>query len=511
MNLAHQLARQAREAADRAAIFEGPQPWATHAQWAQRCAALAQRLRAGGLEPGDRVLVFMRNHPRYLEILWAAWWAGLVVVPVNAKLHPTEVEWIVDNAQARWGFVTRDVAPQPLRGLEHQIDAGSSEADALLAPVAAWEAVPIAERQPDDVAWLFYTSGTTGRPKGVMLTHRNLTTMGLTYFVDVDAVTPDDAIVYAAPMSHGCGLYAIPHLMTGARHVVPASGGVDPAELYALGRQIAPLSTFAAPTIVKRLVDHAESAGLGPGDAARSFKTIVYGGAPMYLADIERALRVMGPRFVQIYGQGETPMVATALSRRQMADVTHPRHRERLASVGVAQTPVQVRVADPQGCSLPAGELGEVLVRGDTVMAGYWRNPEATATAVRDGWLWTGDVGALDGDGFLTLKDRSKDLLISGGSNIYPREVEEVLLTAPGVAEVAVVGAPDPEWGEVVVAFVVPRPGPAPTAAALDAHCVERIARFKRPRRYLFVDALPKNHYGKVLKTELRARLRAPD
>ena len=217
----------------------------------------------------------------------------------------------------------------------------------------------------------------------------------------------------------------------------------------------------------------------------------------------------MGPLFVQIYGQGETPMVGTALSRRHIADTAHPRHLDRLASVGVAQTPVQVRVADAQGRSVAAGEIGEVLVRGDSVMAGYWRNPEATAAAVRDGWLWTGDVGSLDEDGFLTLKDRSKDLLISGGSNIYPREVEEVLLTAPGVAEAAVVGQPDPEWGEVVVAFVVAQPGQRLDEATLDALCLERIARFKRPKRYLFVEALPKNNYGKVLKTELRARLGA--
>jgi long-chain acyl-CoA synthetase len=322
----------------------------------------------------------------------------------------------------------------------------------------------------------------------------------------------DDAIVYAAPMSHGCGLYAIPHLMAGARHVVPASGGVDPAELFELGRALGPLSTFAAPTIVKRLVDHAEDQALQPQDCAASFKTIVYGGAPMYVADIQRALRVMGPRFVQIYGQGETPMVATALSRSHIANADHPRYLEHLGSVGVAQTPVEVRVANEQGEPLPPGEVGEVLVRGDTVMAGYWRNPQATAQALRGGWLWTGDVGCLEEDGFLTLKDRSKDLLISGGSNIYPREVEEVLLTASGVAEVAVVGAPDPEWGEVVVAFVVAQAGLSadaqPTDTRLDTHCLERIARFKRPKRYIFVDALPKNHYGKVLKTELRARLK---
>ncbi len=502
MNLAHLLARQARLQDPRPALYLGAQPWATHAQWATRSAALARRLQAAGLQPGDRVLLFTHNHPRYLELLLALWWAGLVAVPVNAKLHPAEVEWIIDDAQARWGFVGADVAP--LRGLQRQIDAESAAADALFAAPADQPPLAIVERAGDHLAWLFYTSGTTGRPKGVMLTHRNLMTMGLTYAIDVDPVGSGDAMLYAAPMSHGCGLYAIPHLMAGARHVVPASGGVDAAEMFALGRAHGPLSTFAAPTIVKRLADHVQAAGLTAADAAAAFKTIVYGGAPMYGADIQRALKLMGPRFVQIYGQGETPMVATALSRAAIADTAHPQHAQRLASVGLAQTPVQVRVADESGRELPAGEIGEVLVRGDTVMAGYWRNPEATAAALQDGWLRTGDLGCMDAQGWLTLKDRSKDLVISGGSNIYPREVEEVLLTAPGVAEVAVVGVADAEWGEAVVAFVVLSPQAAVDATVLDGHCLSRMARFKRPKRYLFVESLPKNHYGKVLKTELR-------
>ena len=505
MSLAHLLVRHALQSPQQPAIFDGTQMHASYGQWAARSEGLAQRLRDAGLAPGDRVVLFMRNHPRYLEVMWGAWWAGLVVVPVNAKLHTREVEWIIDNAQARWAFVSSDVAPEPLAGLERQIDIDSPEADALLAPAAG--ETPPAERAPDDTAWLFYTSGTTGRPKGVMITHRNLMTMGLTYFIDVDAVSPDEAIVYGAPMSHGAGLYAVPYLMAGARHVVPSSGGVDPAELFALGRALGPLSAFAAPTIVKRLVDHAEETGLGAEECALSFKTIVYGGAPMYVADIQRALRIMGPRFVQIYGQGETPMVATALSRRHLADIGHPRHLARLASVGVAQTPVQVRIADEHGRALPLGEIGEVLVKGDTVMAGYWRNEAATASAIRDGWLFTGDVGCLDEDGFLTLKDRSKDLIISGGSNMYPREVEEVLLNCRGVSEAAVVGAPDPEWGEVVVAFVVPEAGSPLTVDMLDRHCLEHIARFKRPKRYVLVQQLPKNNYGKVLKTELRSML----
>jgi len=507
MQLAQLLRRQAETYGGQEAIFEGTEVWATYAQWACRSAGLAQRLVAAGFQPGDRVVLFMRNHPRYLELLWAAWWAGLVVVPVNAKLHPAEVEWIIDNAQARWVFVTDDVASAPLSGVERQVHIESSEADRLFAPLEDWRSMRIAHRSPHDLAWLFYTSGTTGRPKGVMLTHRNLLTMGLGYFVDVDPVERSDTMVYAAPMSHGCGVYAIPHLMAGARHAVPGSGGVDPEELFALGRVLGPLSTFAAPTIVKRLVAHAEAHGLSQADCGASFKTIVYGGAPMYLAQIERALQVMGPRLVQIYGQGETPMVGTALSRQHTMDRSHPRYPQRLASVGVVQTPVRLRVVDEAGTDLPVGEVGEVVFCGDTVMAGYWRNPEATASAVRDGWLWTGDMGCLDHDGFLTLKDRSKDLLISGGSNIYPREVEEVLLAAPGVAEAAVVGGPHPEWGEVVVAFVVAQPGAMLSAEVLNAHCLERIARFKRPREYHFVHELPKNNYGKVLKTALRERL----
>ena len=508
MTLAHLLLRQAQRQPLAPAILDGTEPHASYFEWAARSAALAGHLRAGGLQAGDRVLLFAHNHPRYLELLWGLWWAGLVAVPVNAKLHPREVEWIAADAGAQLAFVTRDVAPEALAGVAHQVDIESMEADSLLAPVAELATAPITERAPEDIAWLFYTSGTTGRPKGVMLTQRNLMTMGLGYFADVDPIARGDAIVYAAPISHGAGIYAIPHLMAGARHVVPASGGVDPAELFALGRRIGPLSLFAAPTIVGRLVDHAAHNGLSPEDCARSFKTIVYGGAPMYVADIQRALAVMGPRFVQIYGQGETPMVGAVLCRADLADTSHPRHLDRIASVGVAQTPVRVRVTDTQGHDLPLGEIGEIVVQGDSVMAGYWANPDATAAAIKNGWLFTGDMGALDADGYLTLKDRSKDLIISGGSNIYPREVEEALLTADGVAEVAVVGEADAEWGENVVAFVVAQAGAALTESALDAHCLAHIARFKRPKRYIFVSELPKNNYGKVLKTELRGRLR---
>jgi long-chain acyl-CoA synthetase len=505
MNLATLLARAALVFPGRPAVALGERVLADYGALARRCAALAAALRRTlGLAPGDRVGLLMTNSPEYVEILWAAWWAGLAVVPINAKLHPKEAEYILDHSGARVCFVTSDLVASAA-GVERVIVAGSEEYHRLC---AGDDEPAVADAAPDDLAWLFYTSGTTGRPKGVMITHRNLLAMTLCYFADVDAIGADDCIVHAAPMSHGSGLYGLPHVLRGAKQVIPASGGFEAAEILALARAHGGVAMFAAPTMVKRLVDHARAAH-PPLDG---IKTVVYGGGPMYLADIQAALAVMGQRFVQIYGQGESPMRITALGREHFADTTHPRHLQRLASVGVAQSGIELRIADADDRNLPVGTPGEVLVRGDAVMKGYWRNPEATAATLRGGWLHTGDVGALDADGFLTLMDRSKDLIISGGSNIYPREVEEALLRHPDVHEVSVVGRPHPEWGEEVVAFVVRRAGANVEAEALDRVCLDHIARFKRPRVYRFVASLPKNNYGKVLKTELRERLRAePD
>jgi long-chain acyl-CoA synthetase len=295
----------------------------------------------------------------------------------------------------------------------------------------------------------------------------------------------------------------LPHIARGANSIIPESGHFDPAEITLLLRAWSGVSVFAAPTMVTRLLDSAAFAGADH----RGLKTIVYGGGPMYVADLKRALDLLGPRLSQIYGQGEAPMTITGLSKAQHADFEHPRWEARLGSTGTARTDVEVRVVDPDDRDVPVGESGEVLARGDVVMAGYWNDPEATARTLRGGWLHTGDIGAFDEDGFLTLKDRAKDMIISGGSNIYPREIEEVLLRHPAIAEVSVVGRPHPDWGEEVVAFVVARPDGTVGEAELDRMCLDEIARFKRPRIYRFVDALPKNNYGKVLKTELRKLL----
>ena len=504
MNIGSLLSRAALVRSERTAVYEGTRPVWSYRELAGHAARIAAGLTARhGLMPGDRVALVMRNCPDYLALLFACWRAGLVCVPVNAKLHAMEVAYILDNSGARVAFVTADLAATvsgALAAMEGAQPAVIEVSGADYRALADADAGAVHDAQPDDTAWLFYTSGTTGRPKGAMLSHRNLMTMALGYLSEVDATAPEDCVLHPAPLSHGSGIYAIPHVAAMAAQVVPESGRFEPAEIAMLLRHHRGCAFFAAPTIVTRLID----AGV-VGDAERAgLKTIVYGGGPMYVEDSKRALAVLEQRLVQIYGQGESPMTISVLPRTLHADFGDGRLDRRLASVGYPQAAVSVRIADAGGTPLPPGEVGEVLVRGDSVMTGYWNNAEATAATLRDGWLHTGDMGTLDDDGLLTLRDRSKDVIISGGTNIYPREVEEVLLRHDRVAEVAVFGRRHPDWGEEVVAAVSLRGGGELPREELDRLCEAHIARFKRPKRYLFFESLPKNSYGKILKTELR-------
>ncbi|MDV7143483.1 AMP-binding protein [Tropicimonas sp. TH_r6] len=501
MNLALWLERTARVHGDRPALLDGTRILADYRSFHAQSASLGAALSARGIPPGARIALFMANCPDYLVAMNAVWIAGAAVVPINAKLHPREAAWILEDSGAALCLATPGLA-QALREVAETevIDTGAPDfAAACTGPGRDCE-----PRAEDDLAWLFYTSGTTGRPKGVRMTHAMLMamSMSMSYQADGDSISPEDGVLYGAPMSHGAGIYSMMHILHGCRHICPPSRGFDAAEVLALAAELGPIHMFMAPTMVRRLTDVGKRTGQR-GDGLRS---IVYAGGPMYLADIVEAVDWFGPRFLQIYGQGECPMAITALPRADVADRSHPRWRERLASVGRAQSLVELRVAGPTGAPLATGETGEILVQGAPVMPGYWRNEATTAKTLIDGWLWTGDMGRLDADGYLTLQDRSKDMIISGGSNIYPREVEEALLQHPDLREVAVVGRASAEWGEEVVAFVVAH-DPAPEAGALDALCLERIARFKRPKAYRFLPELPKNNYGKVLKTELRRLL----
>lgn len=508
MNTAHFFARNAARDADGLALAEGTKPLLTHRQLAAHAASLAYWLRTSHhLARGERVAIVMRNQPAYLEILLACWWAGLVPVPVNVNLHAKEVAVILADSDAALVFADRAIETN---GVPLIAPNSTGYQAALSGP--QWPLEPCAA---DDLAWLFYTSGTTGKPKGAMITHRNIRAMVYAYFIDIDGIGPNDAIIHAAPMSHGSGLYILPHAAVGAAQIIPESGGFEPAEIIEICRAQSGSTLFMAPTMVRRFADH-----VAQSDADhQGLKTIVYGGAPMYAEDLAAAHDALGFKLAQLYGQGESPMTITALNKAAHADTAHPRYQARLHSAGTAQSVCEVRTVDRDGVVLPPGAVGEIIVRGDSVVPGYWRNPEATAATMGDGWLKTGDLGSFDEDGFLTIKDRSKDLIISGGSNIYPKEIEDVLLQHPAILANSVIGVPDPEWGEIVVACVVldPQSGlapgddgsvPANLAHSLDQHCLASMARFKRPKRYVALKDLPKSAYGKILKRELRDRLR---
>ena len=484
MNLVHLLLRTARWLPDAPALALGKRPVRTYRQMALRVSQLSYTLQAKfGLRRGQCVALAMKNCPEYYEILFACWHAGLTAVPMNAKLHPKEFAYILENSGAKLCFVTPD--------LQAAVPSGIPPDEAL----GEEQAAP-ADVDPDDVAWLFYTSGTTGVPKGAMLTHRNMLFQAHAYFADIDKLHPGDSSLHPAPLSHGSGLYGLPHFAAGAVNVIPESGHFEPDEIFDLLDHWPNASFFAAPTMIVRLL--ASRAARRP----RHLKTLVYGGAPMYVADSLRAIDLFGPRLYQLFGQGEAPMTITGLPQ-----LFHER-KQHLETCGIARTGCEVRIVDEKDEELPAGEVGEIVTRSDCVMKGYWNNADATAKTLRGGWLHTGDLGSMDEAGFLTIKDRSKDMIISGGANIYPREIEEVLLRHPAVAECSVVGRPHAEWGEEVVAFIVSRSTVG--TEELDSLCLSNIARFKRPREYRFVEALPKNNYGKVLKTELRKAFVSP-
>lgn len=513
MNLAQHLLRSSKVTPHAPAIFHGKQLYCNYQELTEYVAGLARFFKEQWqLAPGSRIALCVKNCPQYIQVLYACWWAGLTVVPINAKLHPQEMKYIIENSDCAAAFLDPEFIPTIHDELPHLKVRTLSPSSIELETASALPPLPVAEVVDQDLAWLFYTSGTTGKPKGVMLSHGNLQAMTACYFTDVDTVESSNTSLYAAPMSHGAGFYILPHILRGTKHVIPQSGGFDPQELLELAEHHREISLFAAPTMIKRLVDYVQSLAKKPKQAIDGIKTIVYGGGPMYAQDLQKALEIIGQRFAQIYGQGESPMTITSLRKENIAQKDHTHWLERISSVGLAQSLVDVRVVDESGKNLPTGETGEIIVKGLTVMQGYWNNPTSTANTLKNGWLWTGDMGAFDEDGFLTLKDRSKDLIISGGTNIYPREVEETLLEHADVSEVSVIGAPDPEWGEIVVAVISPKNSEVLSnaeqqkllAIALDELCLKKIARFKRPKTYLWLDELPKNNYGKVLKTSLR-------
>ncbi len=511
MNIGALLTKSARTFPDNLAVTHGPKKF-TYREFNTRVNRLANALTKLGIRQGDNVALVQYNYPEMLESMFACFKAGFGAVPINFRLHPNEFAFIIDHSQAKAVILSpefngaiigiRDRIPQA-RSL---ITISGSEGELLdyeklmSAESDSWEDVYV---QPDDLAWLFYTSGTTGLPKGAMLTHRNLLAMTMNFYADIcPGLGPDDAILHAAPLSHGSGLYALPNIGKAAANIILESKSFDPELAFKTIQEYRITNMFAAPTMVKLM---AESPAADRYNHS-SLKALNYGGAPMLVEDLKEAMAKLGPCLVQLFGQAESPMTITYLPHRDHVLEGMPEEVRRLASAGFARTDVEVKVFDPDDRELPPGEMGEIVTRSDLVMKGYWRNPEATAETLRNGWLHTGDMGYMDEEGYLFIMDRSKDMIISGGENIYPREIEEVLVRHPAVREVAVIGIPDPKWGEAIKAVVALLPGQSATEGELIAFCKDNIASYKKPKSVDFVDELPKNNYGKILKRELRER-----
>lgn len=498
MNLAEFLVNSAEKFPKKKALLKGAKCSATYETFRNRASSISYYLKnIKGIKKSDRVAIFMPNSTEYLELIYAIWYLGGVVVPINSKLHLDEAIWIINNSGAKAVF-TDDKNQFEVKN-DGEIDAAIiSISDTSFKKLYLFDQDQIPVRLGcDELVWLFYTSGTTGKPKGVMLSSRNLIAMIEGYFPDVDLVYSSDTTLYAAPLSHGAGLYNIIFVKFGASHSVPDSGSFDPLEIIKLTSKLKNVCMFLAPTMVNKLVSVAKQNNYG----GEGIRTIVYGGGPMYLSDIINAEKVMGSKFVQIFGQGECPMAISVLKREEVTDRVSKNWSEQVSSVGRKQRVVDVVIKDFNNIELPVNEIGEIWVSGSPVMMGYWENPNATKNALVDGWLRTGDLGRINADGFITLEGRSKDLIISGGSNIYPKEVEDVLLQYPGISEASVVGKIDRQWGEIVVAFLV---GSNKNIDDIDKFCLNKIARFKRPKKYIFLESLPKNNYGKVLKSFLR-------
>lgn len=496
MNIALLLTRSAGRFPQRIAVRCGDRAL-SYLEADRFAARFAAGLRSLGLPDGARVCISMRNNAEYLPVLFGIWRAGMVAVPVNAKLHVDELAWVLrDSGAAVLVHDTRlDAFPEPVEKPSLRLSTSDGTLDAF---IGAYEPEPeVVHADPGETAWLFYTSGTTGCPKGAMLTHRNLREMVLSTLADVMRIEPADRMLHAAALSHGSGMYAVAGIARGAEQLIDPRPSFDPQAVLRDVRDLdVTILPFLAPTMIAMMLDLEEPVELP------HLRYLVYGGAPMHVEHVRAALRRFGPVLVQIYGQGEAPMTISVLSRR----AHDPDRPEVLAGAGFARTNVELAVLDERDRVLPAGSVGEVCVRGDIVMAGYWGNEEASATTLANGWLHTGDIGTLDERGMLTLLDRTHDTIISGGSNVYPREVEDVLLAHPAVLRACVFGVPHPTWGQAVTAAVQPVAGAELDERELIDFCAQRIAGFKKPKRVQLVDELPSNAYGKVLRRELIER-----
>lgn len=505
MNLATFLAQAARRDPGGVALVMGEARW-TWADWDARTDALAHALQTRfGLQKGDRVMCQSQNGLEMMQAMFAVWRAGGVWVPANFRQTPEEVAYLTQASgatlmvcNARFpGHAAACGVPTLAIGLA---DFGPDVT--AITDEHRGQRPQVAPVDRDDPCWFFFTSGTTGRPKASVLTHGQMAFVVTNHLADLmPGLTADDASLVVAPLSHGAGVHQLTQVARGVRTILLPTERFDPAQVWDLVAEWRVSTMFTVPTILKLLVEHPSTA---QADTS-SLRYVIYAGAPMYRVDQQRALNTLGPVLVQYFGLGEVTGNITVLPAHLHQAEDGP--QARIGTCGYARTGIEIQIQDDNGREVAPGETGEICCIGPAVFAGYYQNPEANAKSFRDGWFRTGDLGHMDEGGFVYITGRQSDMFISGGSNVYPREIEEKILTHPAISEVAVLGVPDPLWGEIGWAVCVAN---APVAEEdLAAFLDGKLSRYKMPKRFLFWDALPKSAYGKITKKMIREELEA--
>lgn len=508
-NLAFHLTRNALRLGDELALVWGDQQW-TWAQMDARVNALAAGMKDRfGVTKGDRILIQSQNCNQMFESMLACFRLGAVWVPANFRQTPEEVSWLAQSSGAV-GMICGAEFPDhaaacdtPNRKFTILIGdpaQGDTDFDTLVTTYMG-QSVPNAPVSRDDPCWFFFTSGTTGRPKASVLTHGQMAFVLLNHLNDLmPGTTHTSRSLCLAPLSHGAGVHQMTQVAAGAATVLFPAGRFDPDVAWKLVADYKIDNMFTVPTIVKMLVEHDSVQRYDTS----SLKHVIYAGAPMYRADQKYAISVLGKVLVQYFGLGEVTGSITVLPPVEHSEDDADM---RLGTCGYPRTGIEISIQDDAGAELPNGQQGEICVIGPAVFAGYYNNPEANAKAFRNGWFRTGDLGYLDANGYLFITGRESDMYISGGSNIYPREIEEKILTHDAITETAVLGVPDPVWGEVGIAVCVLRPEASAAPDALLAWLKPKISSYKMPKQFIILDEMPKSAYGKITKKIIKETL----
>jgi long-chain acyl-CoA synthetase len=491
-NLATNLTTTAAEYADKDALRVNGQG-VTYRQLHAMAAKVAGTLRERGVEPGDRVAVILPNVPAFPVVYWGILLAGGIVVPMNPLLKSGEIDFFFTNSGAKVAFVWPDFVGEATKGAQNSgtvvVETGP------MGPNDFEGGEPIAEptpREDDDTAIILYTSGTTGRPKGAELTHSNIHLNALRSAQVIQTMTSDDIVMGCLPLFHVFGLVVGLNAATISGASLALIPRFDPQAAVDVIEKERVTIMQGVPTMYAAILNHPSSDGMD----ASSLRTCASGGSAMPLEVMKAFEEKFGCVILEGYGLSETSPVAS---------FNMPDRERKPGTIGVAIPGCEMRCVDLDGNEVPTGEVGEIAIRGDNVMKGYWKNPEATAEAIPDGWFRTGDLATMDDEGYFTIVDRKKDMILRGGMNVYPREVEEVVYQHPDVLEVAVVGMPDDLLGEQVGAAVALREGSTATPEEIVAFTKERIAAYKYPRKVWVVEALPKGPTGKILRREVHA------